>query len=106
MKPENKCKPDKLFLNNTNLMYAIADQHANTGNLRETFFVNQLSHQHNLKLPQKGDFTVDDKYIFEIGGKNKAQKQIRDLKNAFLVKDDIEQGVYNTIPLWLFGFLY
>ena len=92
-------KPDKLFLNNTNLIYVIAEQHANTGNLRETFFMNQLSHKYSLELPQSGDFIVNDKYIFEPGGKNKGQKQIQNLKNAFLVKDDIEQGVYNTIPL-------
>ena len=99
-------KPDKLYLNNTNLIYALAKQNAETGNLRETFFLNQVLVKHQVKLPKSGDFEVDNKYIFEVGGKNKTREQIKNLNNAYLVKDDIEQGINNIIPLWLFGFLY
>ena len=62
--------------------------------------------QHKIEIPKKGDFLVDDKYIFEIGGRNKRFKQIKDLPNSFIVADDIEIGFGNKIPLWLFGFLY
>ncbi len=99
-------KPDKLFMNNSNLLHAISSDNANKGNVRETFFINQLKQLHHLSLPEKGDFEVDGKYIFEVGGKNKAKKQVGTYENAYIVKDDIESGVRNTIPLWLFGFMY
>jgi len=99
-------KPDKLYIDNTNYMYALLNTEPDKGNLRETFFLNQLSQNHTVTYPQKGDFFVDDKYIFEIGGKDKTNKQIADIKNAFIVADDIEFGFKNKIPLWLFGFLY
>ena len=99
-------KPDKLYLHNTNLIYAYGKEHANVGNIRETFFINQLMKEHQVNVSTKADFLVDDKYTFEIGGKNKGNKQIANIKNSFIVKDDIETGVMNTIPLWLFGFMY
>lgn len=99
-------KPHKLYLRNTNLIYAIADENSEPGNLRETFFINQMAYKHKITLPKKGDFLVDDKYTFEIGGKNKTRKQIDSISNAFVIKDAIETGINRTIPLWMFGFLY
>lgn len=100
-------KPEKIYLNNTNLIYAITDyKFANMGNIRETFFLNMLYAFHKASIPSKGDFLIDDKNIFEIGGKNKNFEQIKNLKDSFLALDDIEVGFGNKIPLWLFGFLY
>ncbi len=99
-------KPEKLYLDNTNLAYMLAQDITDIGNVRETFFLNQVSNNHNLTYPSKGDFFVDDKFTFEIGGKNKTNKQIKDIENSYVVADNIEYGYDNTIPLWLFGFLY
>ena len=99
-------KPEKIYLNNTNLIYALAKQQAEKGTLRETFFANQMKHLHKIHLAEKGDFLIDKKYIFEIGGKNKTTKQIKGIKNGYVVRDDIEIGSLNIIPLYLFGFLY
>ena len=99
-------KPDKIYLNNTDLMYAISVENINVGNLRETFFLNQLNAVASVTSSIKGDFIVNKKYIFEIGGKNKDFYQIRDVENSFLALDNIETGIKNKIPLWLFGFLY
>ena len=98
-------KPDKIYLNNTNLNYAYCSD-IKIGTLRESFFASQLGHIHNVSIPNKGDFLVDDKYLFEIGGKNKSFNQIKDIDNSFVVADNIEVGFGNKIPLWLFGFLY
>ncbi|HET8828447.1 MAG TPA: AAA family ATPase [Pelobium sp.] len=99
-------KPAKTYLENTNIIFTLSRENANKGNVRETFFANQLSYQHQLTYTEKGDFMVDEKYVFEIGGKNKSAQQISDLPNAFVAADDIEYGFKNKIPLWLFGFLY
>jgi len=99
-------KPDKIYLDNTNLQYAFSTNNANIGNIRETFFVNQLSYKHLVEYTKQGDFRVDGMYTFEIGGPQKTKKQIKDLENAFIASDDIEYGYQNKIPLWLFGFLY
>lgn len=99
-------KPDKLYLNNANLMYALSPNRVVVGNVRETFFLNQLSYQYEVTYPNTGDFYVDNQYIFEIGGKGKGKRQIKDLSSAFITADDIEIGISNKIPLWLFGFLY
>ncbi|MFO7790671.1 MAG: AAA family ATPase [Bacteroidales bacterium] len=99
-------KPDKIWLNNASLSYALSDGKPDEGSLRESFFVSQLNGLHTVSLADKGDFMVDNTYIFEVGGKNKSQKQIKGLKNAFVVKDNVETGVLNNIPLWLFGLLY
>jgi hypothetical protein len=99
-------KPEKIYLENTNLMYALNPNQVNTGNIRETFWMNQLSQLHNVTLPQHGDFLIDNQYTFEIGGKSKSSKQIKEINDAYIVKDDIEIGSAGIIPLWLFGFLY
>lgn len=99
-------KPDKIYLHNTNLMSALAPDISDTGNIRETFFYNQLKTLHKITYPESGDFLVDGKYLFEIGGKSKKSQQIREMENAFLVGDELETGWSNKIPLWLFGMLY
>ena len=99
-------KPDKIYLGNTNYSYCLNMKGEEMGTIRETFFNSQLGVKHELRLPQYGDFLVDGKYTFEIGGKSKRTKQIKDLTNAYIVLDDIENGVFNHIPLWIFGFLY
>ncbi len=99
-------KPDKIYLANTNLLFALAEDQVQKGTIRETFFANQVRQVAQINLADKADFLVDEKWIFEIGGKNITTSQIKALSDAFLVKDDIEIGVKNTIPLWLFGFLY
>jgi hypothetical protein len=99
-------KPEKLFLNNTNLMYVLAKDTINIGNVRETFFVNQFKDLHEINLSEKADFIIDKEYTFEIGGKGKTKKQIANLENAFVAKDNIEIGFGNAIPVWLFGFMY
>jgi len=98
-------KPEKLYLNNTNIHFAYC-QNSDTGTTREAFFVNQLYHDHAISYSKQGDFLVDDTYTFEIGGKNKSFKQIAEMPNSYVVSDDIEIGFGNKIPLWLFGFLY
>jgi predicted AAA+ superfamily ATPase len=98
-------KPDKIYLNNPNLYHAYCKE-SKTGTKRETFFTNQLQIKHDIYIPSKGDFLVDDTYLFEIGGKNKSFNQIKDIKNSFIVSDNIESGFGNKIPLWMFGFLY
>lgn len=98
-------KPSKIYLENTNLIYAYC-QNSEIGTLRETFFANQVSKSCVLNISKDGDFLIDKKYTFEIGGKNKSFNQIKDLENSFVVCDDIEIGMGNKIPLWLFGFLY
>jgi len=99
-------KPDKIWLHNTNLNYVLSDNIPDKGNIRETFFIQHLSPHHQLSIPEKGDFMVDKTRIFEVGGRNKSKKQISGIPNAFVVKDDIETGANNVIPLWLFGLLY
>lgn len=96
-------KPDKIFLQNTNLMHCFGN--VDVGNLRETFFVNQIANNQSINYSDVGDFKVAD-FIFEIGGKNKKQKQVKDVQSAYIVADGIEIGYGNKIPLWLFGFLY
>ena len=98
-------KTDKIYLDNPNLMYAIGSTATDLGNVRETFFLNQMSLEHTVTSHFSADFQIDDA-IFEVGGKSKTKKQIFDLKNAFIVKDDIEYGYMNTIPLWHFGMSY
>lgn len=99
-------KPDKLYLENTNLAFALQNDRVNSGSLRETFFLNQVSLRHQVTLPKQGDFYVDNKFTFEVGGKNKTIKQIANIDNAFIVSDNIDYGFQNKIPLWIFGFLY
>ena len=98
-------KPEKIYLNNTNLHYAYCDK-SNVGTLREVFIASMLRDEHLVAIPKKGDFYIDGKYTLEVGGKSKKFKQIKDMPNSFVVADDIEIGSGNKIPLWLFGFLY
>lgn len=97
--------PDKLFLDNPNLMYALSES-PEIGTVRETFFYNQLSRVCAVNFPDKGDFLVDDRYLFEVGGARKSFDQIKDVADSFLAIDGVEFGRGNKIPLWLFGFLY
>ena len=100
-------KPDKIFLENTNLSFALSSNNTDKGSLREAFFMNQLKNAGNeINLPLKGDFYVNDKYTFEIGGKGKSAKQLIGLENSFTAIDDMEAGIGNKIPLWMFGLLY
>jgi len=99
-------KPEKIFPGNTNIAYALSNDKPDKGNIRETFFLNQLSVNHIVTNPQHGDFMVDDKYLFEVGGRSKTQKQIAGIENSYIAADDIEYGIGNKIPLWLFGFMY
>lgn len=99
-------KPEKLYLDNTNLMYALSDSTPDKGSLRENFFFNQVSVKHAVSYSDVVDFKVDEKYLFEIGGNTKTKKQIVGLENAFIAADNIEYPYREMIPLWLFGFLY
>ncbi len=98
-------KPEKLYLDNTNLFSIYCDT-PKDGTLRETFFASMTSYNHRLNYPKNGDFILDDKYTFEAGGLGKTSKQIKDIHHSFIVSDGIEIGVNHRIPLWLFGFLY
>lgn len=98
-------KVDKVYLDNTNLVYGLAHENPNKGNLRETFFMNQLRVAYPIVSSVIADFTIDG-FDFEIGGKNKTNKKIKTVAKGFVVKDDIETGFLNTIPLWHFGLLY
>ena len=99
-------KPEKIYLNNTNQIYAFESNKPDIGNLRETFFFNQLKTTGEVTSAKKADFTVNGKYIFEVGGKNKGHEQIMGMENAYLALDNLEYGYGNKIPLWLFGFFY
>ena len=98
-------KVDKVYLNNTNLAYALSDNTPDIGNIRETMFFTTMKAFYPIVSSSVSDFLIGD-YTFEIGGKNKTQKQVRDVENAYVVKDDIEYGMRNIIPLWMFGFVY
>jgi predicted AAA+ superfamily ATPase len=99
-------KPEKIYLNNTNINFALAGDKTDIGNIRETFFFNQLQAVSTVTSALQGDFKINDKYLFEVGGKNKGHEQIMGQSNAYLVLDNVEYGYNNKIPLWLFGFLY
>lgn len=103
--PDQMSRPEKIYLDNPTLMYALTPQ-IDTGTLRETFFMNQLSQNHDVRYPSAGDFLVDMKYTFEVGGKGKNFDQIKDVKNSYLAIDNVEIGRINRIPLWLFGIMY
>ena len=98
-------KVDKVYLDNTNLIYALAEQQQVTGNIRETVFFNQMRVKNEVFRSEKADFNINH-ITFEVGGKNKNQDQIKDLQNAYIVKDDIEYGYQNIVPLWAFGLNY
>jgi len=103
---ETLSKPQKIYLDNTNIINSLSFDNKNIGNERETFFANQLRAKHKVNTAKNGDFTIDGKFIFEVGGKNKGNSQIKIIENAYIAADNIENGFGNKIPLWLFGFLY
>lgn len=98
-------KPEKIYINNPNLMFNLSDGLPNSGNVRETFFYNQLKSQYHVRASKQADFEINEN-VFEIGGKNKQRKQISGIEDAILVQDGIEIGHEHKIPLWMFGFLY
>jgi len=98
-------KVDKVYLDNTNLIYSLAGENQNKGNLRETFFLNQLKVKYKIATSKHGDFRINE-MDFEVGGKDKSMKQLAAASNGYLVKDDIESGYLKTIPLWHFGLMY
>ena len=97
--------PDKIFLSNPNLMHVLCPK-VDKGNERETFFISQLRVLHDVRYHKQGDFLIDNKFLFEVGGKNKTFEQIADVPNSYLAVDDTEVGSGCRIPLWMFGFLY
>jgi predicted AAA+ superfamily ATPase len=99
-------KPAKIYLDNPNLAFALGNENTNIGNLRETFFYNQLRTVSSVTDAPKGDFTVNGQFIFEVGGKSKSFAQIADIPDSFLAIDEVEVGIGNRIPLWMFGLLY
>jgi hypothetical protein len=103
-------KPVKIYIENTNLLRAIAGELSKedpVGTVRETFIQHQLiSAGLQVRIPDRGDFLVEDKYLLEAGGSRKGKKQIAGKENAYIIKDDIDTGFGNIIPMWLFGFLY
>jgi len=99
-------KPEKIYLHNSNLAYALEAVKPDTGNIRETFFFNQLKSVSKVTSGNKADFKIDNKYTIEVGGKNKGHEQIVGVKEAYLALDNLEYGFKNKIPLWLFGLLY
>jgi len=98
-------KPAKIYLNNTNLLYAYCES-CEIGTIRETFFANQVSSSNSLHISKQGDFLIDKRYTVEVGGKDKSFDQIKDIKESFVAADDLIIGKGNKVPLWLFGFLY
>lgn len=98
-------KTEKVYLDNTNLIYVLAPKRADIGNVRETFFMNQMRVVGDVTCSPVSDFMMDG-MTFEIGGRKKGQKQISDVKDGYVVKDDIETGYANVIPLWTFGLMY
>ena len=98
-------KVDKVYLDNTNLIHVLGEGEANIGNIRETFFFNQLRVNQDVITSSISDFQIGNR-TFEVGGKNKKQKQLQGVTNGFVVKDDIERGYLNVIPLWMFGLNY
>lgn len=97
--------PEKIYLGNTNLMYALSPK-IEIGTLRETFFIDQCASVGTVQMPPKGDFLVNGKYLFEVGGEGKTFDQIADIPNSYLAVDGIETGYGARIPLWMFGLLY
>lgn len=99
-------KPEKIYLGNTNYAYALGGDRTDIGNVRETFFFTQLHVRHTVTYSPKVDFTIDETYHFEVGGRNKTQQQLAGLENGYLAVDDVETGFGREIPLWEFGILY
>ena len=99
-------KVDKIYLDNPNLIYTLGKENVEIGTVRETFFFNQTRSLMPVTVSPISDFLIDGKYTFEVGGKKKKQRQLHDIENGYVIKDDIETGYGNIIPLWMFGMLY
>lgn len=100
-------KPDKIYLDNPNFLYALATDEINIGTVRETFVVNQLSYGHTVEYGKdKGDFKLDGRYTFEVGGKDKSYEQIADIPDSYILADEMETPFGHKLPLWIVGFLY
>ena len=99
-------KPEKVYLENTNLLVALAESQVQAGTMRETYLFNQLSEGYPVSCSGKGDFFVDNKYTIEVGGQWKTRKQLAGIPDAYVAADNIEHARHHKIPLWLFGFLY
>lgn len=102
-------KPDKIFMDNSNLLHVLSPEVPEKGTVRETFFCNQLAsagHMVEYGGMKTGDFRIDRKYIIEVGGRDKDFSQIKDSENGYIAADDIDSGIFRKIPLWAFGFLY
>lgn len=100
-------KPDKLYIENTNMLYAISSGAVDTGTIRETFCVNQLSASHNVEYSKrKGDFLIDGRYTFEVGGRNKGFSQVAGVDNSYVLTDNIDSPYGRKLPIWAMGFLY
>ena len=99
-------KPDKIYIHNTNILYALSSQ-LNTGTIRECFVVNQLSTSHTIEYGKDhGDFKVDGKFTFEVGGKDKSFQQIADIPNSYILADNIDFPIGKKLPIWLVGLIY
>lgn len=99
-------RPDKIYLENANLLYALSSSEVNIGTARETFVVNQLKIKYDVEYgKQQGDFKVDGKYTFEVGGKDKTFSQIAGVRNSFVLSDDIETPLGRRLPIWSVGFI-
>lgn len=100
-------KPDKIYIENPNMLYALAEGYVEIGTARETFCINQLRVHHNVEYSKKqGDFRVDGKYTFEIGGQSKGFGQVAGVSDSYVLADDIETPFGRKLPLWIIGFLY
>ncbi len=98
-------KVEKIYLGNTNLIYLLSEEKPNIGNIRESFFLSAMNVMNDVISSKISDFTIGDN-TFEVGGKNKGQQQIKEASNGYVVKDEVEFGYNNIIPLWAFGFNY
>lgn len=99
-------KPGKILLVHPNLAFCLNPENINPGSLRESFVVNQLKNKYKVELSNSADFFIDEKFTFEIGGKGKTKRQIKNITESYIIADDIEVGYQNKIPMWLLGFLY
>ena len=103
--PKRAAKPEKILFDNPSVMQALGIMHK-VGTVRESFVASMLSFEGELLAPKEGDFLLDRKYLFEVGGKGKGFSQISDIPNSYVIADNLEVGLGNKIPLWLLGFLY
>jgi uncharacterized protein len=99
-------KPGKVLLLHPNLAYCLSPEIINQGSLRESFVVSQLKYKHKVELSKTADFLIDEQFIFEVGGKSKTQRQLKQTSNGYIIADDVEVGYKNKIPMWLLGFVY